>query len=333
MRNTVLTKTFLAVIAALGVVAGAGHAQDSKLKSVQGLKDTFTSATEGKTIAWLPRALGIPLTDGWTAAMQKEADELGMTLVVRDANFDPAKMTQALSALIPEKPDVLVVHNPNLQLLARQLKQAEQAGIYVIQLNTVSNYITDAFIGGDWKRMAASMAEEAVKRCGEGSGKSGKVAIIQGDLTEDTSVLESEGAAEVFAKHPEITVVSDQAAHWDPNQAREITATVLQQHPDLCAIIGHWGPMTMGAGQAVKSAGADVGVYSTGENPQMICDAVKDGILTKYWSVDNKLQGRDVMLTAKYLLMMGEKPGTYKVAAYSPIDVITAENADEMCWK
>jgi ABC-type sugar transport system substrate-binding protein len=145
-----------------------------------------------------------------------------------------------------------------------------------------------------------------------------------------------EGAKEVFAQHPEITVVSDQAAMWDPNKAREITASVLQQHPDLCAILGHWGPMTMGAGQAVKSANLSdkVTIYSTGENPQMICDAVKDGILTKYWSVDNKKQGRDAMLTIKYLLEMKQPPGTYKLAAYSPFEVITRDNADTgLCWR
>jgi ribose transport system substrate-binding protein len=267
--------------------------------------------------------------------MKAEAEGLGMRLEVRDPNWSTSAMTQAVTAFIAEKPDVLVVHNPNVQLLARQLKQAEEAGIYVVQLNMVSNYKTDAFVGGDWRGLAKGMAEDIVKTCGEGSGKSGKVAIVQGELTSDVSILEMEGAQEVFAKHPEIKIVSDQAAMWDPNKAREITAAVIQQNPDLCAVLGHWGPMTLGSGQAVKAAGLSdkVTVYSTGENPQIICDAVKDGVLTKYWSVDNLKQGRDVMLTIQYLLTMKQPPGTFKLAAYSPFDVITRENAASMCWK
>lgn len=325
-----------ALAALLAVSAGAIDAYaNSKLKSSEELFNSFTEATKGKKIAWVPQALGIPLTEGWTSVLKSEAATLGMELIVRDPNWSTAAMTQAVTALIAEKPDVLVVHNPNVQLLARQLKQAEEAGIYVVQLNMVSNYKTDAFVGGDWKTLAHDMAEDIVKTCGAGSGKSGKVAIVQGELTSDVSILEMEGALEVFAQHPEIQVVSDQAAAWDPNKAREITASVLQQHPDLCAVLGHWGPMTMGAGQAVKAANltGQVTIYSTGENPKIICDAVKDGILTKYWSVDNQKQGRDVMLTIKYLLTMKAAPGTFKLAAYSPFDVITKDNADSMCWQ
>ncbi len=323
----------VAVLTVMGASVIGANA-DSKLKSSDELHSSYTNALKGKRIAWVPQALGIPLTEAWTTAMQSESDDLGMELIVRDPNWSTSAMTQAVTALIAEKPDVLVVHNPNVQLLARQLKQAEDAGIYVVQLNMVSNYKTDAFVGGDWKGLAHGMAEDIVKTCGVGSGKSGKVAIIQGELTSDVSILEMEGAMEVFSQHPEITIVSDQAANWDPNRAREVTASVIQQHPDLCAVLGHWGPMTMGAGQAVKAANLSdqVSVYSTGENPQMICDAIKDGVLTKYWSVDNQLQGRDAMLTIKYLLMMGQKPGTFKLAAYSPFEVITGENADSMCW-
>ena len=325
-----------ALAALLAMSAGTidAYAQ-SKLKTSEELFNSFIEATKGKKIAWVPQALGIPLTEGWTSVMKTEAEALGMELIVRDPNWSTAAMTQAVTALIAEKPDVLVVHNPNVQLLARQLKQAEEAGIYVVQLNMVSNYKTDAFVGGDWKSLARGMAEDIVTTCGAGSGKSGKVAIVQGELTSDVSILEMEGAMEVFAKHPEIQVVSDQAAMWDPNKAREITASVLQQHPDLCAVLGHWGPMTMGAGQAVKAANLtdQVTIYSTGENPKIICDAVKDGILTKYWSVDNQKQGRDAMLTIKYLLMMKAAPGTFKLAAYSPFDVITKDNADSMCWQ
>ena len=325
--------TGAACVAALA--AGTTAMAESKLKVSEDLKNSFVEATNGKTIAWVPQALGVPLSDGWTAVMQSEADALGMTLVVRDGNWSTAAQSQAVTALISEKPDVLVVHNPNVQLLARQLKQAEQAGIHVIQLNMLSNYPTDAYVGGDWKGLGAAIAEDIVATCGEGSGKSGKVSIIQGELTSDVSILETEGAMEVFAQHPEIQVVSDQAAQWDPNKAREITASVLQQNPDLCAVFGHWGPMTMGAGQAVKAAGleGDVTVYSTGENPQMICDAIGDGVLNKYWSVDNKLQARDVMVTAKYLLMMDEKPGEVRLAAYSPFEVLTADNIEQKCWK
>lgn len=326
----------LAAAAALTVaVATTAGADESRLKTSAEMFANFQEATQGKTVAFVPQATGIPLTDGWIRVMQEEAEALGMSLEVRDAAWSSAKMTQAVNALILEKPDVLVVHNFDVQLLARALRKAEEAGIYVVQLNMVSNYKTDAFVGGDWRSIAQSMGEDIVERCGAGSGTSGKVVHIQGDLTSDVSILEAEGLAAAFEGHPEIDVVVDQAAQWDPNKAREITAAALQQHPDVCAVVGHWGPMTMGAGQAVKAAGKEdqVTVYSTGENPQIICDAIRDGVLDRYWSVDNLLQGRDTMLTIKYLLQADQPPGTFKLAGYSPIEVLHADNIDGQCWQ
>ena len=48
------------------------------------------------------------------------------------------------------------------------------------------------------------------------------------------------------AKHPEIKVVSDQAANYDPAKARAIMETVLQQHPDLCGVVGIWDNQDVG---------------------------------------------------------------------------------------
>ena len=128
-------------------------------------------------------------------------------------------------------------------------------GIKVLQINLQSNQPSAAFVGANWTRIGREIAEDIVKECGAGSGKSGKVAIIPGQLTAADSVMMNEAAFKVFAQHPEIKVVSNQASDWEPEKARQITATVLQQNPDLCAVFGHWDVHTMGAGKAVKDAG------------------------------------------------------------------------------
>lgn len=324
-----------AAMLAFGICAMPALAQQSKLSSSEELKQSYTEALKGKTVAWVPQFLGGPLTDGWTNEMRKEAEALGMKFEVRDPNYDANALAQAVAAFIAQKPDVLVVHNPNVQLLARLLKQAEEAGIYVVQLNMVSNYKTDALVGGDWRQIAYDIGQDIVKQCGAGSGKSGKISVIQGELTSDVSILETEGLMAAIKDHPEIKIVSNQAANWDPNKAREITATVLQQNPDLCAVFGYWGIMTFGAGQAVKAANMSgkVEIYSTGENPKLICDAVKDDVLTRYWIVDNIQQARVVMATIKYLLEMKQKPGTFKLADFTPVNVLTKENAGAACWQ
>ncbi len=283
------------------------------------LVERTQKALEGKTIAWVPVALGNPLTDEWTSVIRREAEANGMKFVLRDPNFNATAELQAVSALIGEKPDVLVVHNPNVQILAKELKRAQEAGIYVIQVNMVSNYKTDAYIGANWFQLGRMMGDDVVKQCGQGSGKSGEVQIVQGELTSSASLDQLSGILEAFKKDPSIKVVSNQAANWDANKALEITNTVIQQHPNLCASLGFWGVMEAGAAQAIKAAGKidQVKIYASGEGSRLDCDLLQQGMFYKYLSYTAPIQGHDIMQLASFLLQSGQKPGTMHLADYT----------------
>ena len=69
------------------------------------------------------------------------------------------------------------------------------------------------------------LADEVVKQCGTASGKSGKVQIIQGELTAAASVDQVGAMLDVFGKDKNIKVVSNQAANWDANTALESGVT------------------------------------------------------------------------------------------------------------
>ena len=283
------------------------------------LQARVDSSLKGKTIAWVPLALGIPLTEIWTQVMRAEAEARGMKLAVRDPNWNTTAGLQAVSSLISERPDVLVVHNPNVQLYARELARAEAAGITVIQVNMVSNQKTSAYVGADWKLVGRLLGEEMVRACGKGSGSSGKVAIVQGEATSAVSIEQAEAASAVLAKDPSIRIVSNQAANWDANKAHDITATVLQQHPDLCATVGFWGIMQSGAAQAVKSAGkqGQVKVYASGGDGKIDCDNVDSGLITRFLSYDSPAQARVIVQFASFMLQTGLPPSSVRTADYS----------------
>jgi ribose transport system substrate-binding protein len=291
----------------------------------------------GKKVIFVPIAMGISLTEGWARRMREHAAIGGYTIDVRDAAFNTGIMAELVAKAISDKPDVLVVHNPTVQLLARQIKQAESEGIKVLQINLQSNQPSAAFVGANWDRIGREIAEDIVKECGEGSGKSGKVAIIPGQLTAADSVIMNEAAFKVFEGHKEIEVVSNQASDWEPEKARQITATVLQQHPDLCAVFGHWDVHTMGAGNAVKDAGKadDVLVYSTGGGDSVACKAIEDGVQDRIWSYDADGQGRDAGTMVDLLLQGAAAADGSMLIAESPLKVIKAgEGYDaSLCWK
>lgn len=291
----------------------------------------------GKKVIFVPIAMGISLTEGWARRMSQHAAIHGYSFEVRDAAFNTGAMAELVAKAISDKPDVLVVHNPTVQLLARQIKQAESEGIKVLQINLQSNQPSTAFVGANWERIGREIAEDIVKECGAGSGKSGKVAIIPGQLTAADSVIMNDAAFKVFEGHKEIQVVSNQASDWEPEKARQITATVLQQHPDLCAVFGHWDVHTMGAGNAVKDAGkADsVLVYSTGGGDSVACKAVEDGIQDRIWSYDADGQGRDAGTMIDLMLQGAAAADGSMLIAESPLKIIKAgpDYDASLCWK
>lgn len=312
------------LIAACAALAGSGPAQAE-------------SGIAGKKVIFVPISMGISLTEGWVRRMKEHAAIYGYTIDVRDAAFNTGAMSELLAKAISEKPDLLVVHNPTVQLLSRQIKQAEADGIKVLQVNLQSNQPSAAFVGANWERIGREIAEDIVKECGKDSGKSGKVAIVPGQLTAADSVIMNEAAFKVFEQHSEIQVVSNQASDWEPEKARQITATVLQQHPDLCAIFGHWDVHTMGAGAAVKDAGlADkVLVYSTGGGDSVACKAVEDGIQDRIWSYDADGQGRDIGTVVDLLLQGAAGPDGAMLSIESPMKIIKAGDgySPDLCWK
>ncbi len=301
-----------ALLALVGAPLVASAQEEAGTKTARELRADFDKAVKGKTIAFVPIALGVPLQDEWERVIRQQADYTGMKYVVRDPNNNPSAMLQALTALVNDKPDVLIVQNPSVTLLMKELKRAEQQGTHVIQMNMSSNYKSDAFVGADWVEIGRMLAQDVVKQCGTGSGKSGKVQIVQGELTAAASVDQIGGIMEVLNKDPAIKVVSNQAANWDANNALNITSTVIQQNPDLCASIGFWGIMESGAAQAIRNAGKidQVKVYASVEGSQLDCDQLTQGNFYKVLSYTAGIQGQQAIDAAVTALQGNEKPGT-----------------------
>lgn len=331
MKSRFLIKLAAGLVAGAMLLPAAIHAEGLVDPSRAGYLDAF----KGRTVAFVPMSMGTDITQAWSYEMERQAKDLGYKYIIRDANWSTDGGAQALTQLITEKPDVIVVHNPDIQSFARLLKQAESQGIYVLQVNMQSSFVTDGYVGGDFNGIGELAANILVKQCGEGSGKSGKVSVVQGVLTGGASVYQWEGVSKVFAQHPEIKVVSNQAGDWDASKAKAITQTVLQQNPDLCGVVGFWDGMDTGIGAAVREAGKtdQVAVVTSGGGEQVACDNVANGTYTHYINYNAMGQGRDLNSMIKTLFQVKPKAGEMKVMNYSELTVLTKDNLKPgSCW-
>ena len=324
--------------AAAGLVLGLSAAT-AVFAQGKGLDEPFRlgyqKALAGKTVGYIPVAMGFDLTQGWYDGLRKGLEPSGIKVELRDPNWNTNAGAQAFTALIAEKPAVIVVHNPDVQTYAKLIKKAEAEGIYVVQINMRSAQPSTVFVGADWVEIGERDTAAVAQAC---KGKSNKIAIVQGAPTAAASAYTLKGVENMLAKNPQLKVVSNQAADWDAAKAKALTQTVLKQHPDMCGIVGFWDGMDIGTAAAIKEAGLTGKVYlatSGGGEQKGACDLVKSGAIDYDISYDEPTQASNMASMIKWLVQGGVKPGVAKQNIYTTLIPITKDNAakDGTCWK
>ena len=324
---------FVAGLTAALCLGASVHAQSADTGMDDPARAGYYDAFKGKRVVFVPLFMGLDLTEGWAAVLAKDAAANGYKFEVRNSNWNTAAGARTITSLISEKPNVILVQNPDVQSYSKLLQQAEKAGIHVIQVNMKTNIVTDGYMGGDWVQSGEIMAKWIGERCSAGSGK---VAILVGPPTAAPSVYTLRGAQNTLAKFPKIKVVAVQNGEWDPSKSKNVTQVLLQQNPDLCGIIGAWDVADAGTAAAIKEAGktGKVLLTTTGGGARSACQAVQEGKFDLNVSSNVPAQGRDLTNLIKVFLTSNAKPGTIQASLYSPFVLLTKENSnpDKHCW-
>lgn len=327
------TTVLVTMLATASVVRAAQLSMNDPERSV------YYNSFKGKSVVFVPVFMGLDLTEGWNKMMKMQSEALGYSYEVRNPNFNTQAGTRILTSLIHQnpKPDVIVVHNPDVTSYARLEQQAEKEGIFVIQVNMKSTIMTTGFVGADTVRIGELQAKSVVKHCGPKT--SGKILILTGPTTSPYSVYMEKGYQNILSKNPQIKVVARQSTgNYDSSRAKSITQVVLQQHPDLCAVMGVWDVTDQGTVAAIKDAGkkGKVFVSTSGGGGALACKMIEDGSIDNYVSYDVPGQGRDLddlISAALQAKARGEKPGKTKTALYTPLHELTkASIKKHPCW-
>ena len=183
---------------ALGLVIAGGAQAEEKGLDNHAKRDPYYEKLKGKKVIFVPLAMGFDLTEGWAAIMRRQAKDLGYSFEIRDPNWSTDAGTRAITEAIGQKPDLLIVHNPDLQSYAKLEQRAVQAGIKVLQVNLETVNPTDYYVGADWVKVGLIEAQALVDHCGKESGKSGKVAILEGQPTAAAASLSSTSGAKLW---------------------------------------------------------------------------------------------------------------------------------------
>lgn len=234
MKKSQLRVLALASIATLAL-ASCSSATPSTSASPGASGGTSASANMNKKIAFVQGVQGDEFYITMACGIQSEAQKLGYTVDIQGpAKFDPTLQKPIIDSVIASKPAALLVAPTDITAMQAPLKQAADAGIKVVLVDTT---LSDP-----------SLAVAEIASDNEGGGKAafdaiaqkkpdgGKVLVIGTDpgvSTLDARVKGFETAAKANSK---FTYLGVQYSHNDPSTAAQLVTASLQKDPDIVGI-------------------------------------------------------------------------------------------------
>ena len=274
----------------------------------------------GVTLMDFSTEFGIGLKDYMTA----KADAMGdVELTVVDAGGDAAKQLQQVETFISQKVDAIIMQPQEQEACSPAIDKAKAAGILIINCNSLTITEPDAYVGSN----DSESAEIAMTYIAEQLGGKGNVLMMHGHPGQTAEVKRTEGAMDILAQNPDMTLLDEQTADWDRAEAMTLMENWIQAYGDqINAVFCQNDEMALGALNALVQAGKKDNVLVVGVDA--IDDAlqsVKDGKMdaTVYQDCKGQAEGA---IEAAYKLAKGE---SVEKEILIPFILVTTENVDE----
>ena len=274
----------------------------------------------GVTLMDFSTEFGIGLKDYMTA----KADAMGdVELTVVDAGGDAAKQLQQVETFISQKVDAIIMQPQEQEACSPAIDKAKAAGIPIINCNSLTITEPDAYVGSN----DSESAEIAMTYIAEQLGGKGNVLMMHGHPGQTAEVKRTEGAMDILAQNPDMTLLDEQTADWDRAEAMTLMENWIQAYGDqINAVFCQNDEMALGALNALVQADKKDNVLVVGVDA--IDDAlqsVKNGKMdaTVYQDCKGQAEGA---IEAAYKLAKGE---SVEKEILIPFILVTTENVDE----
>lgn len=273
MRTRSLLYRISALFALLALALALAPAVPSQVSAQE--KDTFY-------FVYVPK-----LVHPWYDDVKRGADvsiaefaKMGITVKYDwDAppSADVVLHTQRIEAAIAKKPDLIFVSCLDAAADKPLIEEAQKQGIPVLSFDTpCPDTSVEAFIGRyDYEADGAEVAEALAKAI----NYKGEVAILAGSPGAANHRQRVAGFKKTMEKYPDIQIVAEEFDNDDVERAVNLTASILQAHPNLAGIYGCNASNPIGAGRALVEAGkaGQVVLIGMDDLPDMV-SFVRDGI-------------------------------------------------------
>lgn len=294
------SKKWLSMLTAFGLALGLVACGNGGDASSEPAADADTTAAEGeatqaaeegttgegKTIGFVISTQTNPFFVTMKEGAEAKAKELGVELVVVDAQDDAAQATAGMEDLITRKVDLIIVNPTDSDAIGNAVIEANDAQIPVITVDRASNagevlshIASDNVAGG---KMAGEFIIEQL-------GGKGKVVELEGVPGANSAIERGQGFNEAIGAS-EIEVVAKQTANFDRTEGLNVMENLLQAQPEIDAVFAHNDEMALGALEAIESSGRQILVVGFDATDDAV-KAVEDGRMGATIAQQPKLMG------------------------------------------
>lgn len=242
---------------------------------------------------------------------------------IRD-ELDVGRQVEIVEQMIAQRVDAIIIAPADSKALIPVARRATSAGIVVVNIDNkfdaevlAQDGSTFPFVGPDNRAGARLVGEYLAQYLEPGD----PVAIIEGAPNAYNAVQRRLGFEDAMEKAG-VRIVSSQSGFWETEQANRVAASIINEHPDLKAILCANDSMALGAVSALRAAGKTGEVLVVGyDNIAAARELIRNGRMLA--TVDQHAD-RLAVFGIEYALEI-LRSGVSPADQETPVDLVTAE--------
>ena len=262
------------------------------------------------------------------AEIKKVGEENGVQVDMFDAALDVSKEADLMSQAILQKYDAIIVGPVDTQALIPSIKEANEAGIPVINYDSfIEGAEVYARVGSGNKDMGKTAGEYAADMLKEKYGSVKGNVIVLSYPSLETMNQRNEGFIEALKEYPDVTIKEETVEECTAEGGQKLTDNLLIANPEgtLDIIYGSNAGVALGALASVSSAGREDIALVGIDNEEGQLNALKDGRYYKATVAQDSYSIGEEAMNAALSAIDGKKTGDVVV----PGILVTADNVEE----
>jgi ribose transport system substrate-binding protein len=266
------------------------------------------------------------MEDGAKAYQKEHPDQFELIANGIKDETDTSAQIRIVEQMIVAKVDALVIAPADSKALVPVIKKASDAGIKVVNIDNrldpevvKSKGLDVPFVGPDNRKGARLVGEYLAK---EKLKAGDEVGIIEGVSTTTNAQQRTAGFKDAMDAAG-MKIVGVQSGNWEIDRGNAVASAMLNEYPDLKALLAGNDSMALGAVSAVRAAGKKDQVQVVGyDNINAIKPMLKDG---RVLATADQFAARQAVfgIEAALKLVKGEPTDAKDGVIETPVELVT----------